>query len=106
MIKNVTGIYAKVHDYVEDVWLPVYFVPATATLDITTENDEAGRSSLVTLNAVVPHRAPILDENLTVKVIYDNGLTRVFGTEDFPVRFTIEEADVIRISAEYRVPMV
>ena len=41
-----------------------------------------------------------------MRVYWSNGGYRDIGTEDFPVRFEIEETDVIRISVEWRCPVL
>lgn len=106
MIKIVHTILVRSLDLHPDIWVPLRFVPATATLGIADTWDENGRSEVLTLNAVVPGRVPVLGDNLGVRVYWCKGGYREFGTEDFPVRFEIEEDDVIRISAEYRRPVL
>lgn len=106
MIKIVESILVRSLDRHPDTWVALDFVPATATLEISGTWDENGRSEVLKLNATVPRKDAVLEDNLCVRVYWSNGGYRDIGTEDFPVRFEIEETDVIRISVEWRCPVL
>lgn len=106
MIKIVESILVRSLDLHPDTWVALDFVPATAVLEISDSWDENGRSEVLTLNATVPRHDPIFGDNLGMRVYWCNGGYREFGTEDFPVRLDVEEGDVIRISTEYRRPVL
>ena len=78
-----------------DFWIPFYFTPLTAELQINTPLSDAGTIYECIIRARVPKDRPepatfirtSQDCWFLLKVTDANGITRLIGTPDFPARF-------------------
>lgn len=87
-------------------WYDMDIVPASASLDISSSDTANGRTESYAVNAKIS-RTPrpgdaSLDQEMILRINYDNGSVVDLGTKEMPVRLSTRLTDVLSISATWK----
>lgn len=80
--------------------LPI--VPASATYKETDETTASGILRTIEFSCRLKKRVDGLGCNLRLWINFDNGSTKIIGTEDLPVRLKVEDDSLVKISCKYK----
>lgn len=87
-------------------WFDMDIVPAKASMDSSSADSRNGRVLTYTISATIRRRLRIgeasLDQEMILRVNYDNGKTVELGTQEMPVRLSVNNTDVQSISATWK----
>lgn len=87
-------------------WFDMEIIPARASMETSSDDTANGRVLTYSINATIKRRPRMgeasLDQEMILRVSYDNGRTVELGTQEMPVRLSIRETDVQSISATWK----
>lgn len=99
MIRIVERIYVHDLDTQDYAELPV--VPASATIDKNVEYKKNGRVTTYKLSCNLLKEIPAIYHNVVLKAVYDRGKPDIIGTEEMPVRLSVERSNLIKATASW-----
>ena len=87
-------------------WYDIDIVPATASMDSSSSDSSNGRVESYTVNATI-RRKPrpgeaSLEQEMILRISYDNGRTIDLGTPEMPVRLSVRTSDVLSVSTTWK----
>lgn len=87
-------------------WYDMDIVPATASMDSSSSDSSNGRVESYTVNATI-RRKPrpgeaSLEQEMILRVNYDNGRVVDLGTNEMPVRLAVRNTDIMTISTTWK----
>lgn len=87
-------------------WYDMDIVPATASMDSSSSDSSNGRVESYTVNATI-RRKPrpgeaSLEQEMILRISYDNGRTIDLGTPEMPVRLSVRTSDVLSVSTTWK----
>lgn len=87
-------------------WFDMEIVPALASMDLSSADTANGRVLTYSISATIKRRPRFgeasLDQEMILRVSYDNGRTVELGTQEMPVRLSVRETDVLSISTTWK----
>lgn len=103
MIRNVKEIWIRPVDVDDSIseWSRLALVPGTATINVETTLEDAGKLKTYSLSATLQRQHKYLFSNLQVRILYDRG-RETFGNRDIPVQFELKRENALIISAKYK----
>lgn len=106
MIRIIDSLLAQSFDRQDGEWHALPIVPATATIERTDKQEDAGRLATVKINATLSEASEVMRDNLVVKVGYCHGDDETYGSEDLPLTFEVSETNTVKISCSYQYPIL
>ncbi len=89
-----------------DDWFDLEIVPAMASMETSSADSANGRVLTYTVNATIRRRLRVgdlsLEQEMILRVGYDNGRTVDLGTPEMPVRLSVKMTDVLSVSATWK----
>lgn len=87
-------------------WYDMDIVPATASMDSSSSDSANGRVETYNISATIRRKLrpgeASLDQEMILRVSYDNGRTVTLGTEELPVRLSVKTTDIQTVSATWK----
>lgn len=89
-----------------DDWFDLGIVPAMASMEISSDDSANGRVLTYAVNATIKRHPRMgdasLEQEMILRVSYDNGRTVDLGTPEMPVRLSMKMTDVLSVSATWK----
>lgn len=89
-----------------DDWYDLGIVPALASMESSSEDTANGRVLTYSFSATIKRVPRVgeasLDQEMILRISYDNGRTVDLGTLEMPVRLSVRISDVLSVSATWK----
>ena len=89
-----------------DDWYDMDIVPATASMESSSSDSSNGRVESYTINTTIRRKSRYgdasLEQEMILRVSYDNGRVVELGTSELPVRLTVRDTDITTISTTWK----
>lgn len=105
MIRIIDSLLVQSLDRGDGAWHTLPVVPATATIERSDKEEDAGRLATVKISATLSEASEVMRDNLVVKVSYCHGDDETYGSEDLPLTFEVSETNTVKISCSYQFPV-
>lgn len=87
-------------------WYDMDIIPASASLDISSSDTSNGRVESYAVNAKIRRKSrpgeASLDQELILRISYDNDSVIKLGTNELPVRLSVRTTDISSISTTWK----
>ena len=87
-------------------WFDMEIVPALASMEVSSGDTANGRVLTYSVSATIKRVPRVgeasLDQEMILRVSYDNGRTIDLGTPEMPVRLSVRTSDVLSVSTTWK----
>lgn len=105
MIRIISMLQAQSLDRQDGVWHKLELVPGTATIERTEKAEDAGRLASIKINATLSNASEVMRDNLIIMVGFCHGDDEIYGSEDLPLTFEVNETNTLKLSCSYQFPI-